>query len=146
MYRTILAFMLLCGATNAAHAATRFFCSADDKNVRFTVESGFEAEGGHKLNHFRGALVVKSGDAPQTLQTIAVTSENLTHHWSHDGELRLEVFYEDGDDPKGQGVSLIVTAGQRGKSMTTFSGAYELALEGGGKPLGATGKVSCGSK
>ncbi|MBW9116022.1 hypothetical protein JNB88_20505 [Rhizobium cauense] len=146
MYRTILALTLLCGAANAAHANTRFFCSADDKNVRFTVESGFEAAGGHKLNHFRGALAMKSSDLPQALQKISVTSENLTHHWSHDGELRLEVFYDGGDAAEGQGIGLIVIAGQRGKSMTTFSGAYELALEGGTKPLAVTGKVTCGSK
>jgi hypothetical protein len=146
MYRTILALTVFCGAASAAHADTRFFCSADDKDVRFTVESGFEAGGGHKLNHFRGAVVIKSGDITQALQKIAVTSENLTHHWSYDGELRLEVFYEGGDDANGQGISLIVIAGQRGKSMSAFSGTYELALEGGAKPFTATGKVSCGSK
>ncbi|MDP9808350.1 hypothetical protein J2W42_001188 [Rhizobium tibeticum] len=146
MHRTILALMAFCSAAGAAHADTRFFCSADDKDVRFTVESGFEAGGGHKLNHFRGALVVKSGDIPQALKKIAVNSENLTHHWSHDGELRLEVFYDGGDDARGQGLSLVVTAGQRGKSMTAFSGTYELAIEGGVKPLAASGKVSCGSK
>ncbi len=146
MHRTILALTIFCGAASVAHADTRFFCSADDKAVRFTVESGFEAGGGHKLNHFRGALAMKGGDLPPALQKISVTSENLTHHWSHDGELRLEVFYDGGDAANGQGLSLIVTAGQRGKSMTTFSGAYELAIEGGAKPFVATGKVSCGSK
>ncbi|CCM74557.1 hypothetical protein [Rhizobium mesoamericanum] len=146
MHRTILALTVFCGAATAAQADTRYFCSADDKDVRFTVESGFEAGGGHKLNHLRGALVAKNDDVPQALKKIAVSSENLMHHWSHDGELRLEIFYEGGDDANGQGISLIVIAGQRGKSMNTFSGTYELALDGGAKALTATGKVTCGSK
>jgi hypothetical protein len=143
MRRTFLALTILCGGTQLAHADGRFFCSADDKDVRFTVESGFEAKEGHKLNHFRGAIIVKSADVADAFKKVVFDSGNLSHHWSHGGELRLEVFYDDGDDAGRQTLSLIVAADQR-KSAAAFSGTYELAIEGGAKPFSASSKVSCG--
>jgi hypothetical protein len=145
MHRIILAFTALLGATEIAHADSRFFCSADDKNVRFTVESGFKAENGHVLNHFRGALILKNETAPQPLGRIDLDSDSLTNHWSHAGELRLEVLYDGGKAAGGQTVNLIVSAEQRNNAKA-FAGTYELAIEGGAAPQAFNGKVSCGSK
>ncbi|QFY59167.1 hypothetical protein FZ934_01110 [Rhizobium grahamii] len=145
MRRTILALAVLLGAAQAAHADSRFFCSADDKDVRFTVESGFEADGGHKLNHFRGAIMLKSADAPQSLKKITLDSDSLTNRWSHAGELRLEVLYDGGENAGEQTINLVVAASERGKGAA-FSGTYELTAVGATKPLSASGKVSCGSK
>jgi hypothetical protein len=145
MRRTILALTVLCGATELAHADSRFFCSADDKDVRFTIESGFKADEGHKLNHFRGAIQVKSADVAPAFGKIVFTSSNLTHHWSHRGELRLEIFYDGGDEASGQTLNLVIAAEQAGKSPA-FSGSYELVVEDVAQPVVAGGKVSCGSK
>lgn len=146
MRRTILALTVLCGATQLAHADSRFFCSADDKDVRFTIESGFEADAGHKLNHFRGAIQVKTAELTPAFRKIVLTSSNLMHHWSHGGELRLEIFYNGGDEAGGQTLNLAIAAEQPGKSAAAFSGTYEMVVEGGAKPIAAVGKVSCGSK
>jgi hypothetical protein len=145
MHRSILALAVLLGATQAAHADSRFFCSADDKGVRFTVESGFKAQPGHELNHFRGALILKNETAPQPLGRITLTSDNLSNRWSHDGELRLEAYYDGGKPAGGQTVNLIVSAEQRNEA-TSFSGVYDLSVDGGEKPVVMSGKVSCGSK
>ncbi|KQV68269.1 hypothetical protein [Rhizobium sp. Root1220] len=147
MRRTVLALTVFCSATQLAHAENSlFFCSADDKHVRFTLESGFEPGEGHKLNHFRGALLMKNEAAATDFGKIVLASANLSHHWSHGGELRLEVFYNGGEEAGGQTVNLIVAADQPSKSAVAFSGTYELLVEGGAKPLAAGGKVSCGTK
>jgi hypothetical protein len=113
--------------------------------VRFTIESGFEADGGHKLNHFRGAIQVKNADVTPVLRKAGFSSSNLTQHWSHAGELRLEIFYNGGEEAGGQTLNLVIAAEQPGKSPA-FSGTYELQVEGGAKPVAVGGKVSCGSK
>jgi hypothetical protein len=74
------------------------------------------------------------------------SSSNLTHHWSHGGELRLELYHNGGDEADGQALNLVIVAEQPGKSAAAFSGTYELVVEGGAKPIAAGGKVSCGSK
>jgi hypothetical protein len=145
MHRFILALTAFLGAAQMAHADSRFFCSADDKGVRFTVESGFKAAPGHELNHFRGALILKNETAPQPLGRITLDSDSLTNRWSHDGELRVEVLYDGGKAAGGQTVNLVVSAEQR-NGATAFSGVYDLTVDGGEKPLVLSGKVSCGSK
>ncbi|MDM9623826.1 hypothetical protein A6U87_02285 [Rhizobium sp. AC44/96] len=146
MRRTILALTVLCGATQAAHADSRFFCSADDKDVRFTIESGFEAKEGHRLNHFRGAIMIKSADVSPVFKKVVFNSDHLTQNWSHAGELRLAMFYDGGDETGGQTLDLVIAADQHGKSAAAFSGTYELVIEGAAKPFTASSKISCGSK
>jgi hypothetical protein len=146
MRHAIVVFAGLLSAVGAAHADSRFFCSADDKDVRFTIESGFQEVAGHKLNHFRGAILLKDATVSELFSKRVFESSNLTHHWSHNGELRLEVFDDGGDETSKETLNLVISAGERGKTAVSFSGTYELAIQGGEKPLSASGKVSCGSK
>lgn len=145
MHRFLLALTAFLGAAQVAHADSRFFCSADDSTVRFTIESGFKATPGHELNHFRGALILKNETAPKPLGRVTLDSDSLTNRWSHGGELRIELLYDGGDAAGGQTVNLAISAEQR-KGATAFSGVYDLAVDGGEKPLVVSGKVSCGSK
>lgn len=146
MWRGLIVLAGLLGAAGTANANTRFFCSADDSEVRFTVESGFESDAGHKLNHFRGALMVKNPAESAVFGKRIFESSHLTNRWSRDGDLLLEVFDGGGDDTGGETLDLVVVAGERGKAAANFSGTYSLTIEGGEKPYGAEGKVSCGTK
>ena len=146
MWRGMIVLAGLLGAAGIAHADSRFFCSADDSEVRFTVESGFESDAGHKLNHFRGALMVKDSTESSVFGKRVFESNHLTNRWSRDGELFLEVFDGGGDDTGGETLDLVVVAGERGKATANFSGTYSLTIEGGSKPYAVEGKVSCGTK
>jgi hypothetical protein len=142
MRRITILLAGLLGAAGAAHADSRFFCSADDSSARFTIESGFRDEAGHKLNHFRGALMVKNGSVPDAFRKRVFDSSKLTNRWWDGGDLRLEIFDTD-DDAGTQALSLVILAKGPGKS---FSGTYGLTITGGERPLAVSGKVSCGSK
>jgi hypothetical protein len=146
MWRGIIVFAGLLGAAGTAHADSRYFCSADDKQARFTLESGFESAAGHKLNHFRGALIVKDPAQEAVFGKRVFESQHLTNHWSHNGELLMEVFDGGEDDTGGATLDLVVVAGERGKPTANFSGSYSLTIEGGEKTYAVEGKVSCGTK
>ncbi|MBY3118631.1 hypothetical protein [Rhizobium laguerreae] len=146
MWRGMMVFAGLLGAAGTAHANSRFFCSADDKEARFTLESGFESAAGHKLNHFRGALIVKDPAQEAVFGKRVFESQHLTNHWSRDGELLMEVFDGGEDDTGGATLDLVVVAGARGKPAANFSGSYSLTIEGGEKPYAVEGRVSCGTK
>ncbi|MBX4865570.1 hypothetical protein HJA87_06050 [Rhizobium bangladeshense] len=145
MWRGMIVLAGLLGAAGAAQADSRLFCSADDAQARFTLESGFASDAGHRLNHFRGALIVKD-PAQAAFAKRLFESHHLSNHWSRDGELLLEVFDGGGDDTGGATLDLVVVAGKRGKPTANFSGTYSLTIEGGEKPYVAEGKVSCGTK
>ena len=146
MWRGVIELAGLLGAAGTAHADSHYFCSADDKEARFTLESGFESDAGHKLNHFRGALIVKDEAQSTVFGKRVFESQHLTNHWSRDGELLMEVFDGGGDDTDGATLDLVVVAGERGKPSANFSGTYSLTIEGGEKPYAVEGKVSCGKK
>ena len=142
----LLMVACLAGAASPAYSDSRFYCSADDKTVSFTVESGFAEGDGQKLNHFRGAILIKDGAVAAGFKKRMLDSSRLIHHWLHDGELRLEVYDAAGDEAPGSDLDLVVMAGQRGKNADTFPGTYELTVSGGSKPIASDGKVSCGQK
>ncbi|MBX5008451.1 hypothetical protein [Rhizobium lentis] len=146
MWRGLIVLAGLLGAAGAAHADSRLFCSADDAQARFTLESGFASDAGHRLSHFRGALIVKDPAQAPAFAKRVFESGHLSNHWSRDGELLLEVFDGGGDDTGGATLDLVVVAGTRGKPAANFSGTYSLTIEGGSKPYAAEGKVSCGMK
>ena len=146
MWRGLIVLTLLLGAAGVAHADSRYFCSADDKDVRFTLESAFEDAGGHKLIHFRGALMLKDAAKSPNFNKRIFESKDLTNRWSHDGDLRLEVFDMEGDDAGSETLDLAVLAGENGKPSPNFGGTYALRIENGASFFVVEGKVSCGTK
>ena len=146
MWRGLMVLAVLLGAAGTAHADIRYFCSADDKDVRFTLESAFEEGGGHKLIHFRGALMLKDENKSRNFTKRIFESKDLTNRWSRDGDLRLEVFTTEGVDTESESLDLAVLAGQQGKASQNFGGTYALRLEGSTSFFVVEGKVSCGTK
>jgi hypothetical protein len=146
MWRGLMVLAVLLGAAGAARADVRYFCSADDKDVRFTLESAFEDAGGHKLIHFRGALMFKDADKSKNFGKRILESQDLTNRWSRDGDLRLEVFATDGTDAESESLDLAVLASQHGKTSSNFGGTYALRLENKANFFVVEGKVSCGTK
>ena len=146
MWRGLMVLAVLLGAAGAAHADVRYFCSTDDKDVRFTLESAFEDGGGHQLIHFRGALMLKDTGKSKNFGKRILESKDLTNRWSRDGDLRLEVFAAEGADAESESLDLAVLAGQHGKTSPNFGGTYALRIEGSTSFFAVEGKVSCGTK
>ncbi len=146
MWRGLMVLAVLLGAAGVAHADVRYFCSADDKDLRFTLESAFEDGGGHKLIHFRGALMLKDANKSKNFGKRILESKDLTNRWSRDGDLRLEVFTMEGTDAESESLDLAVLAGEHGKASPNFSGTYALRIEDSTSFFIVEGKVSCGTK
>lgn len=134
------------GPAQAADAGSRYYCSADDSHVRFTLESGFDDDEGHGLNHFRGALMVKDPAVSPAFAKRIFGSDHLTNRWSRDGDLRLEVFDRGGGDTGGETLDLVVISMARSKQAPSFGGTYVLEIGDGSKAFNAEGRVSCGTK
>lgn len=132
-------------AAGSAHAATRFNCAVDDANIKLNIDAGFDAKAGHKLNHFRGAMISKVTSVPEGFRKLLLDSDQLMQSWSSDKELRLEVYAQNQENDAGNNFDLVVTADGRTSPM---QGTYALSFGVADRPqpLLFTGRLSCSAQ
>ena len=146
MWRRLLLSVTMLGSAVPAFSAGRYYCAADDSNIKLSIDAGFEETGATKLNHFRGALIAKSTEVPAGFKTLMLDSGQLVHHWIYDGDLRLEVFARGEDQDSGKSFDLIVMSSGK-NSAAPMSGNYVLTFNvPDAAPLELKGHLTCSVK
>jgi len=74
--RTAFALLLTLAGVGETQAAGRIYCAVDDAYIKMSLESGFDAAGGNKLIHFRGALTLKDSKVPGLIETMLLKLGN----------------------------------------------------------------------
>lgn len=127
MRRVILFSAALWAVASPMQAASRFYCAVNDDNIKLAIDAGFAEEPGHKLNHFRGAMVTKAADAPAAFKTLIIDSSQLGQNWSHDGDLRLELSaHGQGEDGNKSFELLLMASGK--DEAAPMAGTYALSF------------------
>ena len=146
MRRLFLLSMALCAVAGPMQAAGRFNCAVDDENIRLTVDTGFAAGPGQRLNHFRGALIGKSTAIPEDFRRLMLDSSDLTQTWGYGNDLRLSMIASNGNgDGASIGGLVMVASGQ--DETAPLLGSYTLTITTpGGSPQSLTGPLSCSAK
>lgn len=143
MRRILLSIAALATLCSPAFATGGFNCAVKDKNVTLEAEAGFSYSLGGILN-FRGQLDLPADLAQKGLDKVVLDQSSLTHHWMHDGELRLLVHAESGDGQPFAALDFVMmtTVDEEGLN---YDGTYSLKVEGADldEPVRRTGKVSC---
>jgi len=148
MRRVILFSAAILAMAGPMQAANRFYCAASDDNIKLTIDTGFADAPGHRLNHFRGAMVTKAADVPVDFKTLMLDSSQLAQNWSYEGDLRLDISArgqgEDGD----KSFELVLMAS--GKDETApMVGTYALTFDVSpnvSAPLQYKGRLTCNAK
>lgn len=147
MWRGLLLSIGLSAIATPGMAADRYYCAADDANIKLSLDSGFSDEPGHKLNHFRGALIGKSTQVPADFRTLMLDSSQLTQNWAYDGELRLAIVAVNGNGDAADSAELTIIAA--GKDETApMPGSYVLtfATPDNAQAMQLTGRLTCSAK
>lgn len=147
MWRGLLLSIGICASATPSLAASRYFCAADDANIKLSIDTGFSEDPGHKLNHFRGALIGKSAQIPAAFRSLMLDSSQLTQNWAYNGDVRLAMAAFDGDGETANSAELVIVA--TGKDTAgPMPGSYALtfATPGGAKSLQLTGRLTCSAK
>jgi hypothetical protein len=149
MWRGLLLTIGICAAAWPVLASSRYYCAADDANLKLSIDTGFSDDPGHKLNHFRGAMIGKSADIPAAFRTLMLDSSQLTQTWANDGELRLAITAFDGDGDAASTASAELVIMASGKAAAApMAGTYALTLTAAGttKPKLLKGPLTCNAK
>ncbi len=130
-----------------AYSANRFYCAADDSNIKLSVDTGFENTAAHKLNHFRGAMIAKSPDVPEGFGRLVLDSSQLIHNWNYDGDLRLEVYAQASEEDATRNFDLAIMASAKG-GATPMAGSYVLVFNTPDRPqpLQFKGRLTCSTQ
>jgi len=147
MWRGLLLSIGICATATPSLAAGRYYCAADDANLKLSIDTGFSDGPGHKLNHFRGALIGKSAKVPADFRTLMLESSQLTQNWAYDGELRLAITALNGNGDAADSAELIIVASGKDEAAP-MPGSYALTF---GTPDNAqgttlTGRLTCNAK
>ena len=150
MRRLVCLAVWLAGAA-PAFASGGLWCTVEDSQVAFSIESGITRGLGNPLFNFRGALAIKGTAVAADLRNSAFTIDNLTQHWLDADEMKLQLFRErGGDGPVGEIDLLIET---RAVDEASYEGRYAIRVSdmtgdtsGEGTVVEITGTVSCGAE
>lgn len=147
MWRGLMLSIGICATATPGLAAGRYYCATDDANIKLSIDSGFSDNAGHKLNHFRGALIGKSTQIPADFRTMMLESSQLTQSWAHDGELRFAIATLNGNGDAATSAELVIIANGKGESAP-MPGTYVLtfASPGGDAPIALAGRLTCNAK
>ncbi|GAA4183654.1 hypothetical protein [Shinella granuli] len=144
MRRLMLSLVALAALSTPAFATGGFSCAVKDRNVTFEGEAGFSYSLGGILN-FRGSIELPKDLARKGLDgKIALDPSFLTHHWLHDGELRLLVHAESGDNQPFAALDFVMMT-KAGADDIGYEGTYTLRIEGADldEPIRREGKIGC---
>ena len=143
MRRLLLSLAALATLSSPAFATGGFNCAVKDKNVTFEGEAGFSYSLGGILN-FRGALELPADLAQKGLDKVKLDQSSLTHHWLHDGELRLLVHAESGEGEPFAALDFVMLT-KVDEEGENFVGTYTLKVEGEkfDEPVRRTGEIAC---
>lgn len=149
MWRGLLLTIGMCAAAFPVLASSRYYCAADDATLKLSIDTGFSDDPGHKLNHFRGAMIGKSADIPAAFRTLMLDSSELTQNWASNGDLRLAIaaFDGDGDAASTASAELIIIASGKA-AAAPMGGTYALTLTAPGtaNPKLLKGSLTCNAK
>ncbi|TPI30608.1 hypothetical protein FJ970_01605 [Mesorhizobium sp. B2-1-8] len=149
--RTIICVAALFPSAGTASATGGIWCSVDDPQVKFQVDTGVTTGMGGPTFNFRGDLEIKARPTGDQLRKTTFENSNLTQYWLDDKELRLNIYHEQEVAKTYSSVELTILT--RASDEGVYDGDYKLGVYDGtadkdsdGKPVDLIGKVSCGAE
>jgi len=127
--RTAFALLLTLAGVGETQAAGRIYCAVDDAYIKMSLESGFDAAGGNKLIHFRGALTLKDSKVPGLIETMLLNSGMLRQRWMDGKDLRLLVYSETSGAGPFAALELTIETSATASDPNRFEGRYAVVIE-----------------
>ncbi len=133
-------------ATAAPAAASGgLWCTAEDANLRFEVETGMSHGAGGSFFNFRASLAFLIAGVPDDLRKVTL-DDALIHSWVDEDEVRLK-FHAERPPEDSASVDLVVETlgGEDGLYGGTYRVVYEVRASERREPMvwSSEGRVMC---
>ncbi|MGV8936377.1 MAG: hypothetical protein ACOH2J_04590 [Allorhizobium sp.] len=124
----LLIIATLAIASQPVSAASRFYCAADDSQIKLSVNGGFDDGNGAKLTHFRGLMLLKDPKVPESLRKMELDSAMLSQDWADADDLRLRMYTETPGESPFASLDMIIETAMSVKDGGRFQGRYALVI------------------
>lgn len=147
--RMLFALALTLASAGAAQATATLDCSAKDTAIDFSATAVVPHSRHAPIMQFQADLQVLLQDVPDTLKGLKLENMHLTHHWLHERDLKLLLFWEQEAAPS-VAVKLVIDTRSDTSADIGSTGTYRLTviIPDSTKPererqVTAEGSVSC---
>jgi hypothetical protein len=110
-----------------AFASGGFWCSAEDKSIKLSVQGGL-TRGTGALFNLRGELKVLLADVPADFRTLKINGRDLIQRWLDEHESKLLLYRERARTPFGSINLLVDTKRKPDEDEDSFTGTYVLTV------------------
>jgi hypothetical protein len=144
----VLTFLTVIASAAPSYAVDRYYCAADDSQLKMSIETGFEESPEWPLSNMRGIVVFKPGQG-KTLEGILKIGADDVVQYLRDGQsMMIRTSSETGVDKAATHVDLTVDTKQETGNINHFIGNYKIVVRPLGKKdpslaLTRKGKVAC---
>lgn len=110
-------------------ADERFSCAVDTPALKLSIDTAFNPDQGHGLIHFRGVWTIDDAKLPDTLQTVRLDSEALTHSWLDDRRLMLHVYRQTSGEKPFASLDLTIITERTDGDAKFYRGTYVMTQQ-----------------
>jgi hypothetical protein len=135
-----------------AFASGGFWCSAEDKSAKLSLQAGL-TRGSGALFNFRGELKILLATVPADFRTLKLDGRDLIQRWLDDRESKLLIYRERARAPFGSISLMIETKRADSDDEGSYAGTYALtvsytksAKDAEAMVAEARGKASCSAE
>lgn len=126
---TALALMM---SMMTSFAMDRYYCTADDDQLKLSLETGFKELPGWPLSHLRAIMIFKPGLGKTVSGTLMLGSSNIIQYWRDGQSMMLRTVSKSGTGAETTDVDVIVDSKRVNKDINHFAGRYAVVV----RPLG----------
>lgn len=129
-------------------AMDRYYCTADDGQLKLSVETGFKELPGWPLSHLRAIVVFKPGRGKTVTGTLMLGSSEVTQYWRDGHSMMIRTTSKSGHGTTATNVDVVLDSKVAGKDINRFVGNYTITVQpiGNEDPLQAVtrdGAMTC---
>jgi hypothetical protein len=144
----ILTFLVIITSAVTGHAMDRYYCAADDSQLKLSVDAGFEEQPGWPLGHLRGIVIFKPGQGKTLQGTLMLGSRDVVQYWRDGKSMMLRTSSKSGSGLTATDVDVVLDSKMVSGNINRFKGGYKVIVRPLGKSdpslaLTREGGVSC---
>ncbi|HBF29483.1 MAG TPA: hypothetical protein DDW73_07660 [Rhizobium sp.] len=117
-----MSFAVTCSAMD------RYYCTADDGQLKLSAETGFKELPGWPLSHLRAVVVFKPGQGKTLTGTLMLGSSNVIQYWRDGQSMMIRTASKSGVGTTATNVDVVLDSKMSGKDINHFVGRYTVTV------------------